>query len=639
MKKQKFLFGALTALAMGAAFTACSDDPVNDGIDNGKVEKDQTRYLNISICNPSAGSRAEASTTDADFVTGSKDENYVHQPYFVFYDADGVALDYEQITFVNNTNTNNTGTNSSNGTFNPEGDNQSAGSVGKVWTSVVPVELAAGQNMPAYVMAFVNPITPADILNASMSDIEALMRTQVVGDDEHFPMSNSVYYGTNPITGQANVRMTATPITTAQLFNSREDAEKATETSVDIYVERYASRIDLSLAGNTVTANTTDVNGYSLQFVPEYWRPNAIDLNTYVLKHYAINTNGVINSTPTYTQLNERLEWGWNDGTNFRSYWACSPSYYNATYPKVSDNIQDGGKYNLHYFSYNEIKDSKIGEDAVRASIEYNNGFTGPFYARESTASSASWQNATEYNPAAVVTSAVIVGRYKLTATGATDPVADNTTFYLYGKTNDKWNLYFVDGEGVTNGILAAMVQNQNVVLDAAHNPVRTTDIFEVKHPTKAVRDVKNSVVAGRLVALQPKSTATGYYYYDPTVAGTDKYVAITADNLNNVNSDLLSAGYARQYGEGLAYFSIPIQHLGFNQTGTLDYTTARAGSFGLVRNHVYAINVKSISGLATALRDANQPIVPPMDEQTYYINARLNVLNWRLVPTQEVEL
>ena len=122
-------------------------------------------------------------------------------------------------------------------------------------------------------------------------------------------------------------------------------------------------------------------------------------------------------------------------------------------------------------------------------------------------------------------------------------------------------------------------------------------------------------------------------------MAGTDKYVAITADNLNNVNSDLLSAGYARQYGEGLAYFSIPIQHLGFNQTGTLDYTTARAGSFGLVRNHVYAINVKSISGLATALRDANQPIVPPMDEKTYYINARLNVLNWRLVPTQEVEL
>ena len=93
----------------------------------------------------------------------------------MFYDADGVALDYEQITFVNNTNTNNTGTNSSNGTFNPEGDNQSAGSVGKVWTSVVPVELTAGQNMPAYVMAFVNPITPADILNASMSDIEALM--------------------------------------------------------------------------------------------------------------------------------------------------------------------------------------------------------------------------------------------------------------------------------------------------------------------------------------------------------------------------------------------------------------------------------------------------------------------------------
>ena len=45
MKKINFLFGALAALAMGGAVTACSDDDLDKGIDNGVAEVDQTRYL------------------------------------------------------------------------------------------------------------------------------------------------------------------------------------------------------------------------------------------------------------------------------------------------------------------------------------------------------------------------------------------------------------------------------------------------------------------------------------------------------------------------------------------------------------------------------------------------------------------
>lgn len=628
MKKTNFLFGAVAALAMGGAFTACSDDAMNNGIDNGKVEKDQTRYLNVSICNPTQGSRAAAS----DFQTATAAENYVDQLYFVFYDAQGAVIDYHQLQFTNNTNTDNGG----GGTFTPEGDDQSAGSVGKIWQSTIPVEMTAGQNMPSYVMAFVNPITPADILTSSLSEVENLLRDQVRNEDEHFPMSNSVFYGTNPITGQSQVRMVATPITTAQLYNT--PAEATANPAVEIFVERYASKVNLTLEAGNIKDNTADVNGYTLKFVPEYWRPNAIDKNTYVVKHYGLNNNGVVDFAPTFAELDRRLTgWEWNDVANSRSYWACSPSYYANAYPKVSDDIEDGNTYSLHYFSYNEIKDSKIGEKTTSSSIAYDNGFSNPFYARETTASSDSWQNPTDYNPAAVVTSAVIVGRYKLTANGDAAPVADNTTFYLYGKTNDKWNLYLEDG------IVEAMAANQNIVLDATtHAPIKVSTAFKVDHPSKDVRDIKGTVVAGRFVSLQlsDAALAAGYVYYDPTDENAvEGYVVITDANADKVNSDLFTAGYARKYGEGLAYFSIPVQHLGFNQTGELDYTTARAGSFGLVRNHVYTINIQSITGLATALRDADQPIVPPMDEQTYYISAKLNVLNWRIVPTQNVIL
>lgn len=648
MKKQKFLFGALTALAMGAAFTACSDDPVNDGIDNGKVEKDQTRYINVTICTPTQGSRAES--TDATFEAATKEENYVKTLYFAFYDANGDWIYTAPFEFKNNTNDED----GDEGVFNPSGEVAgTAGNVGKIWTSTVGINLSAGQNMPSYVMAFVNPVTPADITNSSMSSVEGMLRQDVQNVDKYFPMSNSVFYGNNPITGETNVRMVATPITTTQLATSIDEAKE--KPAVEIFVERYAAKINLTMATNAIANNanqmdaakTPAVNGYTLKFVPEYWRPNAIDKDMYVLKHYAINTSTtgtpVINAKPTYTELNNLLQWGWNDAANNRSYWGCSPSYYDAKYPKVSDNIEDGGTYALHYFSYNEIVDPSTVEGASFKDSKPANAdgsFSGAFYSRETTASATAWKNATAYNPVATVAGAVIIGRYELTDPDGT-AMDKKTTFWLYGKTDGKWNLYDTKAK-----ITEAMAKQQNIVLDkATKQPVRVATPFIVEHPKKAVRTAAGATVAGRFVALQidNETVPTGYCYYDATVTGDDKYVDITAANVNEVNVALLTAGYARQYGEGLAYYNVPIQHIGFNTAdytdGKLDWTKARAGSFGLVRNHVYTINIESINGLATALRDADQPIVPPMDEQTYYVSAKLNVLNWRIVPAQNVQL
>ena len=166
---------------------------------------------------------------------------------------------------------------------------------------------------------------------------------------------------------------------------------------------------------------------------------------------------------------------------------------------------------------------------------------------------------------------------------------------------------------------------------------------FIVEHPEASVRG--ESTVAGRLVALQidKGSIPEGIYYYNSASTDLDKYELVTIDNIDKVNADLLSAGYARKYGEGLCYFNIPIEHLGGAvktvDGKSYDFAKCPAGSFGIVRNHAYNININSISGLATALRDENQPIVPPVDEVSYYISARLNILNWRIVPTQDVEL
>lgn len=685
MKKINFLFGALAALAMGGAFTACSDDDLDKGIDNGVAEVDMVRYLNVTISNPtSGGSRAEGDPT---FEAGVGQENYIHQLYFVFYDAQGLPTgERYKMVFDNNVSSD------ANGTFNPSGgdgtesDNTqgTSGNVGKIWQSTIEVRLSQGDNLPSYVMAFVNPTAGnEDFVKLSLEQLEQAKVTRIRVDDKHFPMSNSVYYGANPISGETNARMVATPITTSQLFKDRTEA--AASPAIEIYVERYAAKVNLTL-DNSGTGDAAaikpfeGVQGYTLTFVPEFWRPNTIDQQEYAVKHYGlIEDDGTSIPKPSYSDLIDNFDWTWNDPTNHRSYWGCSPSYYKFNYPRVSDNIQDVLKnatntveytnysqypYELHYFSYNEIAQSKIlnadgtaamtGAPTLQPSIKFeNNKFTGAFYSRETTASAKAWNGSAaaadgnKFNPLATMASVVIVGRYKVTADDGTELPA-NSTFYLYGRTGDNWNLYKTD-----NDLKEAMVKQQGVVVKniasegeaANYQPADKNDaqFFEIEHPSYAVRTIAGTPVPGRFVVLQLKPGTTGFYWYNPAAEGVNKYEPITTTNIDKVNSELLVTGYARKYGNGLCYFSVPVKHLGFNDDAVVDnlisFGDCGAGSFGLVRNHVYNINVQSISGLATALRDANQPIVPPADEQTYYISAKLNVLNWRIVPTQNVIL
>lgn len=686
MKKSNLFFSAVMALA-GGVLAGCSDDLATDN-QIQTVDHDQVRYLNVTISSPTgAGTRA------ASFLEGTPGENFVKNMTFVFYDAKGFPTGqaYDKNFTLNGTD---------------QGFEDQTGSVDKIWTSTVPVTLAQGDNMPAYVVCFINSLGIAELKTKSMAELDDVLRQMVVRTDEekegegesaitksvdYFPMTNAVYYGTNKVTGETYVRTFAAPILTGQLYTSATDASAANAKTVEIYVERYAARVELDMAPAAIADNTTSVNGYTLKFVPEYWRPNAIDQNIYAVKRFGlVNEANVANYDPKYSDLVTNFDgkiW-WNDDDNFRSYWGCSPSYYTNEYPEVSDDITDVAAnndysgttddtkypYDLHYFNYNQIASSTVtGGVTFRFSIPWHgtNGFNQVYYARETTTASRAWgyrldeDEKTSYNPLASIPSAVIVGHYELTRTNAAlASVPENQrTFYLYGKTPDgkMHNLYF------DSNIQQAMVDVQRVVLlrtDKTEGDVTTTTYSEyrgaagwkIEHPSKAVRDVRKVKVAGRLVALQldADNLPNNLYYYDATAVG-EKYVPITAGNVNIVNSNLIaSASYATKYGDGIAYFNIPIEHLGiYNDAGTgyvtgaktttngidYDFKKCPAGSFGIVRNHAYNIEVTKISGLGTALRDKTQPIVPPVNDKEYFIAAKLNILNWRIVPKQTVEL
>lgn len=655
--KKGLIFGALGVMAL--AFASCSSDEPT-GYQDEKVDRDQVRYISVALCNPT-----NYMSRDGEFEDGATSESAVNSLYFVFYDGSGAPVFSKSLS----------GAEVSTWT-----ENLTENNVTRFWQSTIGIEMSQGQNKPVYVMCFVNPTSIAGLNTMNLSEIDALTRDKIYTEGA-FAMSNSVYYGNNPITGQSNVRMMATPIVGDQLYSSAEEAEE--NPAVEIYVERYAAKVGLTMGQTAIatgyevmvagaTPDATPTAG-TIYFTPTYWRPNAVDETTYVTKGFSTTA---LRSDPTkpatYAALQDAFTGtgmagqgltGWNDAGNYRSYWACSPSYYADNYPQCSDNITDvtsagdAYPYEVKYFTYNEISAATGNTRGIAWSTE--NGFqtvsaganTSGYYYMPETTASIDKITATNINNKAVVASVVIVGNYRLN-TATTNP-----TFYLYGKSGGK-DVYYTDAN-----IEQALISNQNVIFTDALGTTRATNInsYVVKHPDQAVRGTQS--VPGRLVTLQidedyikQAGNPALYFYVGADVEGANAngFTQITTANVTEANQLLwASASTAQKFFQGLAFFSIPIRHLGWDKNVAtekpllsqpgggratmINWQNLRRGDLGVVRNHVYNIEVTGVTGLGIGLENADQPIVPPMDPDNYYISAKLNILAWRIVPTQSV--
>lgn len=675
MEKSKFLYGALGLLALG--LSSCSSDDLV--VETPKVESDETRFITVSISAPSeiVGSRAETPY----FEDGTAAESKVVRLDFIFYDVNG-----------NPTAKRAPITPSATGgeiTFTPEGT--TSDNVTSIYTSVIPVELTQGQNLPAQVICIVNGDEGAvgTLQSKSLSELSDITQTNFsrVGN---FLMTNSVYYGLD-IHGNPNMRLCATPINAnTQLFKTREEAQTAltaaaTGTLVEIYVERVAAKVGLTLNPANIEAYTL-VNGagtgeddatVSLKFVPEYWLMNATDKECYLTKRYGVSTT---NMNPTYSEINQVLDtdggWkGWNSPENHRSYWGTSPSYFKSNFPLTSDQVTSD--MSVTYYTYNTLKSHLSAEGSAiskqgRAAEEtaggvtptYEGGWSNSYIYTRETTTPASVINDIDGkgNPAAAVASAVVLGHYNVGAatSGVTfyvdrnegtiqvnvpDPAnpestikEDRTvgTYYPYTATND-----------ATNKALMKFIGRQSIVFsdDEGTTPLITPGFYKIDHPDKDVRgNLANPNIAGRLVTLQlsaaPNIGGNPAYYYDAT---SGKYKEITKDNLPVVNAQLVSVGYMEKFGDGLGFYSVPIRHLNWKSTSYADgeykWKTMKVGELGVVRNHVYNLTINKIAGLANALPSPDDPIVPAKDAVNQYIAMKLNILSWNVACEWSVDL
>jgi hypothetical protein len=109
------------------------------------------------------------------------------------------------------------------------------------------------------------------------------------------------------------------------------------------------------------------------------------------------------------------------------------------------------------------------------------------------------------------------------------------------------------------------------------------------------------------------------------TYSSAEGYVSATADE---VNGHLATVEPAMLYNDGMTYYYADIRQLGRKDS---------AAEYGVVRNHVYKVNIATITGLGTPVYDPNVDVdIPERPKDMHsYVAAEVRILSWKVVKNE----
>ncbi|MDE6803580.1 MAG: fimbria major subunit, partial [Muribaculaceae bacterium] len=516
-----------------------------------------------------------------------------------------------------------------------------------------------------------------------------LFSTSSDGTTKYFSMSNSVFYPTT----ESEAPQIAVQIAPNQLFNTEAAAKEALNDgtlTVNIYVERYAAKLEFqSVDPEDYVTATNPIDGSTgsnviLSFNAQTWMLNASCTDTYIVKSFREESQlsgDILADNYGYQELDDIInrtvngtagDWVWNSANYHRSYWGMSPAYFTSEYPEVSSDVKGITTLHQHYYSYNELINGIGGNEPVGYEVKTDGPDT--HYVHETTVGSKAL---TSKNILAAFPSIILVGDYTIRIAGQTLTDTDFYTYLIDPSTNKPF-VYFnakedsqvgesaiAGGESMLRGLIKAATNLYKKVDDNYENFDLTKEeeleklvaVFEVAEPSVDVKGGLKTPERYRTLQLREGVTAdqvSGIY-----VATADGYKTIIADKaietpatgqltFVETNQELMKVvGFCAKYNAGAAYFNIPVKHFGWyrsnnpnkNDTENMDWTKVRVGDFGIVRNHSYNVKVTEILGLGTGIGGKDNPIVPPAEENKYYLAYRVNILKWAVVPEQSVKL
>ena len=121
--------------------------------------------------------------------------------------------------------------------------------------------------------------------------------------------------------------------------------------------------------------------------------------------------------------------------------------------------------------------------------------------------------------------------------------------------------------------------------------------------------------------ALSDNALSKEWFIY----SSIEGYQPATSDE---INAHLLSVEPALVYKNGMTYYYTDIKHLGRSESDS---------EFGVVRNHIYKVNISTISGMGTPVYDPENDINTPErpKDVNSYVAATVRVLSWKVVDNE----
>ena len=587
---KKFLLISLAALG----FAACNQsDDIDSPAHNGEVEES---YIAINLMSADlSGTRAVTDdigkADEYGYEDGTTAERAIKTAYFFFFDEDGdpfnVTADQDSPATAPGTVKNHLSLTIGNTTGSSE-------NVSDIKKAVLVLSTYKGV-YPSKIVAILN-WTPAN--NAySLAELHQVVDNSLGNDANGYVMANSVY-----MDGAGNI-VDATPLTAS---NIKTTEAEALNNPVDIYVERTAAKVVLTASGKV--ENTDNIFDTQKNSTPILSAGTSSEIDVYVKLHgwelyndYA--TSNLLKNIDNWDVTTLGLTW--NDIPYYRCYWA------------ESQNTTHSDKFAWSY--------SKDSDADTYSGFPTEYGFAVAA-ANDKYATRSTYTYCGENTNQVVKSGEVITSdpRTKVILKAQLMQTTDDNTNYPEGyKPLELARWYGTEYAG-NEALRTAVANSLKYILYSSEDGLSFTSI----KPEDLECVAGTPGAEAYEVGFQLSATGEGKNWYK--YSSQTGYVAMAdiADATamkTATNAHLATVEPALVYTNGQTYYYVDIEHLG----------TAGA-KYGVVRNHVYQIDIKSIKGYGSPVYIGTSNILTPPDypleDESSYVAARINVLSWKVV-------
>ena len=586
MKIKSLLIGMLACTAL-VGCTSEDAPEVNNGKDNQKGDAYVTVKLSMS---GNAGSRA--SFADNKFAEAESNEVIVTKAIFYFLDENGQGCaDKYQLGDINNLKE------WADGTDNTNID----------MTSGAVVVIKNPITTPKSIVALLNVDDPfTDNYRPSLAQIQAATvdMAQANNTTNGFIMTNSVYVNDNNVIVGAPIEAKNIHQSENDVTEGNKDEDEDKKDPVVIPVERVVAKVGMTLpeAGSTFDPNEGSEK-YDIRVSIDGWWLTNTSNNSYLVKNLAKTyTNSPFDANST------TKNW-WTDVTNKRSYWATMPTTTytnNGTWAAASATNTE--LYCLENTDQDEANRTQyVAKATLKIKKEGANDYTAQTFVR--------WLNEiyTDYD------------------------------FFQY-IANAYNNYVIVSGELASPTIVYDL--NGKVVVGAEGTANLTTSIFgwDINTVDKEIEGVKDH--EGQIKVTAP-TTESGLKLAKVATAvdGKKTYTAVEA---SKIQSDIRARiDKVLLWLDGQTYYYTDIIHNNSAEDLLETPATETEASktiplYGIIRNHLYNLNITGVQGMGTPAPNKDKPITDPTtpeDDEYSHISAQIQILSYKVVPTQNVIL